>query len=239
MSTYVLVHGAWHGGWCWQRVAPLLEARGHRALAPDLPGHGEMSAPVSEMTLASYTATVKEAIEAAGEPVVLVGHSMGGMIVTQVAEYVPERIRMLAYLTAALPADGQSGADMLATFEGPKLIETHMIADEEAGTCVVEESALRSIFYGECTDDDVAFATKRLVPESLDAMAAPVRITPGRAGSVPRTYIECLRDQAIVLALQRHMQEALPCEAVLQVDSDHSPFLSRPAQLAEQLLKLA
>lgn len=239
MSTYVLVHGAWHGAWCWQRVAPLLEAGGHRVLAPDLPGHGTAPAPVSAMTLASYAMKVKQAVETAGEPVVLVGHSMGGMAVTQAAEHVPDRIRRLVYLTAMLPADGQSLRDAVAGFEGPSAIQDHLEVDEPSGTCVVDRAALRALFYGECTDADVSFATSRLVPESLAAIAAPVRITPERAGRLPRAYIECRRDGAISLALQRHMQRAVPCETVLEIDTDHSPFFSRPAELAEQLLSLA
>ena len=95
MATYVLVHGAWHGAWAWDEVTPLLEAEGHTVDALDLPGHGDDRSPVSEMTLEGNVNRILERIDAAGEPVVLLGHSMGGMSVTQAAEHVPERISRL------------------------------------------------------------------------------------------------------------------------------------------------
>ena len=104
---------------------------------------------------------------------------------------------------------------------------------------LVAEHALKDAFYGECSDEDVAFAKSRLVPESLAAMGAPVHTTEDRAGSVARAYIECLRDGAIVIDTQRSMQAARPCEPVLQIHTDHSPFLSRPRELADHLLALA
>ena len=78
MSTYVLIHGSWHGGWCWDKTVALLKEAGHQALAPDLPGHGQDKTPVAEITLARFVARVGEILEAQPEPVILVGHSMGG-----------------------------------------------------------------------------------------------------------------------------------------------------------------
>lgn len=237
MATFVLVHGAWHGGWAWDRVAPLLESAGHRVDALDLPGHGDLPAPVSEMTLDAYARRVAHRVEAAGEPVVLVGHSMGGMPVTQAAELVPERIATLVYLAAFLPGDGRS---LLQLTDGDpvSLVGPNLVVDEVAGSCVVNEHALRETFYGECSDDDAAWAAARLVPESLAAIATPVRITEERAGSVARVYIECVRDRAISIAKQRQMWADRPCAQVITLDTDHSPYLSRPAETATHLLAL-
>jgi pimeloyl-ACP methyl ester carboxylesterase len=238
MATYVLVHGAWHGSWCWEKLAPLLEAEGHRVLTVDLPGHGGNPAPVAEMTLERNAQRIRETVEQADEPVVLVGHSMGGMSVTQAAELVPEKISKLVYLTAFLPSDGQSLPD-LAAGDPDELVQKNMIVDEAAGTAVVADHALREAFYGSCSDEDFARATSELVPESLAAMGAPVKISEERAGSVPRAYIECLRDRAITINKQREMHGARPVEQVLQIDTDHSPMLSAPRELADHLLSLA
>lgn len=238
MATFVLVHGAWHGAWCWQKLTPLLEAEGHRVDAFDLPGHGDDHTAVSGMTLQGNAERIAERVTSAGEPVILVGHSMGGMSVTQAAELVPERIASLVYLTAFLPGDGQSLPE-LAAGDPDELVQKNMLVDEAAGTSTVAASALREAFYGECSDEDVAFATSRLVPESLAAMGAPVSITEERAGSVRRVYVECLRDRAITIAKQREMHSRRPCETVLQIDTDHSPFFSRPSALADHLLSLA
>jgi len=238
MATFLLVHGAWHGGWAWQRVAPLLESAGHRVDVLDLPGHGDNPALVSEMTLDANARLVADRVEAAGEPVVLVGHSMGGISITQAAELVPERIATLVYVCAFLPGDGQSLAQ-LADGDPATLVLPNLVVDEAAGTCVVKHDALQAAFFGECSDEDAAWAISQVVPESLAVVGTPVRITEERAGSVPRVYIECEHDRAIGIARQRQMWADRPCAQVFTLDADHSPFLSRPVELAEHLLGLA
>src|SRR5215471_17226659 len=108
MSRYILVHGAWHGRWCWEKVVPLLRQAGHRVETLDLPGHGQDRTPIREITLAAYTKRVCETLDDQAEPVILVGHSMGGIVITQVAEERPEKIQTLVYLTAFLPQNGES-----------------------------------------------------------------------------------------------------------------------------------
>jgi pimeloyl-ACP methyl ester carboxylesterase len=210
MGAYVLVHGAWHGAWCWDKVVPLLEAEGHAVTAVDLPGHGDNHADVGGMTLKAYGRAVAEAVGAAGETVTLVGHSMGGMVITQAAEYVPDRISTLVYVCAFLPGPGDS-LMRLADNDPEARVLPNLVVDEAAGLCEV-------------------------APESLAAFAAPAEITDERAGSVRRIYVECVRDRAISIGKQREMLAARPCERVLTIDTDHSPFLSRPDELAAHLL---
>jgi pimeloyl-ACP methyl ester carboxylesterase len=239
VATYVLVHGGWLGGWCWQKVVPLLEAEGHRVVALDLPGHGDDDTAVSGMTLDANVACIREAIEAADERVILVGHSMGGIAITQAAEEVPDRIATLVYVSALLPQDGQSLPELAERgFVAPSFVASTQVNASE-GTVVISEDLLRDAAFGECEDEDFAFATSRLVRESLASGGVPVRITPGRAGRVPRVYIECLRDRVLPIDGQRAMQQAVGCERILTIDTDHSPFLSRPRELADHLLSLA
>ena len=238
MATFVLVHGAWHGGWCWRKIVSLLESAGHRVDALDLPGHGDNPAPVSEMTLDANARLVADRVEVVGEPVVLVGHSMGGVSITQAAELVPERIATLVYVTAFLPGDGQSLVQ-LAEGDPSALVQPNLVVDEAAGSCVIDEQARQAVFFGECSEEDASWAVAQLVPESLAAVAAPLRITEERAGAVARVYIECERDRAISIAKQRQMWADRPCAQVFTLDADHSPFLSRPRELAEHLLAVA
>ncbi len=108
MATFVLIHGAWHGGWCWERVVPLLEQRGHTVRAPDLPGMGRDRTPLGDITLDVWARFVSELVRAELEPVILVGHSRGGIVLSQSAEQIPDRIRTLVYLAAFLVANGDS-----------------------------------------------------------------------------------------------------------------------------------
>ena len=225
MATYVLVHGAWHGSWEWEQVTPLLEAEGDRVIAVDLP----------RSTLDDNVRTIRAAVESANEPVILVGHSAGGMWITQTAEAVPDRVAKLVYVAAFLPADGQALGDLASD----DIVQANLIVDEDAGTAMVAESVHREAFYAECTDEVAADASGRHIPEALAPFGTPVQLTEERAGSVPRVYVECLRDNAIVIDKQRAMQAARPCEQVLAIDTDHCPSLSRPGELADALLGLA
>ncbi|MCL4722173.1 MAG: alpha/beta fold hydrolase [Gammaproteobacteria bacterium] len=239
MATVVLVHGAWHGSWCWERVRPLLQAAGHRVLAPDLPGHGGHPADVAAQTIPAYIRTVNALVgDTPGEPVVLVGHSLAGIVISGVAEALPDRIQKLVYVTAFLPRDGDSlvriaGADP----DNPLNEATERTPDRKAVT--VRPERVRELFYADCSAGDVAFASARLVPESLAAHFGTVETTPARFGRVPRAYIHCRRDRALPLFLQQLMVDRVPCDPVLWLDTGHSPFFAAPELLARHLDSLA
>src|SRR5260221_5099251 len=108
MGIYVLVHGGWHGAWCWNRIVPSLEKKGHHVIAVDLPGHGRDKSVTAKVTMKDYVDVLVAQLDALPEPVCLVGHSSGGAIATQVAEHRPEKIRALVYLAAFLPRSGES-----------------------------------------------------------------------------------------------------------------------------------
>src|SRR5690349_4225979 len=229
MSTYLLIHGAWHGGWCWHKVVPRLEKLGHRVLAPDLPSLGRDKTPVNRVSLPVWREFVCQLIDAESEPVILVGHSRGGIVISEVAEHRPDRIRTLVYLTAFLPRDGESLFDLAAQAVGSE-VPPNMVMSEDKSSSVMRDDVIRSAFYGECSDEDVALARTLLQPEPTLPLATPVHLTPANFGRVPRVYVECSRDHAITPPLQKQMMAATPCQRVLTIDTDHSPFLSRPDQ---------
>jgi pimeloyl-ACP methyl ester carboxylesterase len=163
----------------------------------------------------------------------LVGHSMAGVVIAAAAERAPERVRRLVFVTAYLPADGQSFADLARQ-------DTESIAratkSEDGAFTRLDEDILVQGFYSDSPAADAAFARARLVAQSLAPLRAPVRLTAERFGRVPRAYIACRRDRAITLAQQRRMLRATPCDSVIELDCDHSPFFSQPRQLADALL---
>ena len=206
-------------------------------LAPDLPCMGSDSTPAERVTLASWAQFVADLIERQAEPVVLVGHSRGGIVVSQGAELVPDRIRRLVYLSAYLLPDGATLAEE-ARRDAESIIAANMVPADSGITCTVRESAVREAFYGLCSAEDYEYARVRLSPEPLKPLVTPLAITADRFGSVPRAYIETTRDRTISLSSQRRMQAALPCAPVFTLESDHSPFLSQPETLARILISI-
>ncbi len=237
MSTYLLIHGAWHGGWCWRKVVPLLEARGHRVLTPDLPGQGDDGTATAAVTLASYTGRICGIASTQTEPVILAGHSMGGIAITQAAENCPKHIGARVYLCAFLPRDGDSLMTW-ASQDQESMVNPSTTIPRADGAIDFKPEHSREAFYGNCADEDAAFAESRLVAQSAAPLGTPVETTAERWGRIPRYYIECERDRAITLKLQREMQKHSPCRQSFSMDTDHSPFLSAPEQLADILLRI-
>ena len=237
MATFVLVAGAWHGAWCWKRVAPLLRADGHEVFTPELPAMGADKVDPRGVTLASWARFVADIVVAAPEPVVLVGHSRAGIVISQASELVPERIRRLVYLAGYLLPSGRTMAAE-ARADERSLIAPNMIPSDSGVTCTLRPDILREAFYGNCTETDAAWATAQLCPEPIKPLVTAPRITDAGFGRVPRTYIECAADRAVTLESQRRMQATLPCDPVFTLDTDHSPFVSRPAELASLLGRL-
>ena len=191
MATYVLVHGGSHGGWCWDKVVSLLRKNGHLVEAPDLPGHGKNKTPIQEVTLQSCVDKVCSVIEAQSEPVILVGHSMGGIIISQVAEQIPDKIKTLVYLTVSLLRDGES---LKSAFE--KCLPRLNVSPDQS--YYTEKNDTDSdVFYNDCSTDDIAHAKALLGPEAIAILKTPLRISNDKFGRVPRVYIECLHDHCM------------------------------------------
>jgi pimeloyl-ACP methyl ester carboxylesterase len=241
MSIFVLVHGSWHGGWCWERVTPLLRAAGHEVLAPDLPGHGPHAPPV-ERPYERYVPFVCDLLDEQPEPVVLVGHSSGGMIISEAARRRPDRLAALIYLAAFLLPAGKAPPDVMRD-DTESLLPAALVVDRERQVVTVRPDRAPAVFYGDCSEQDAARATSLLIPEPLippDAAAAePAPSVSAATPHVPRVYITCLQDRALGPAAQRRMFTALPCDRVYELSTSHSPFLSAPDRLAACLLERA
>jgi len=233
VSTYVLVHGAWHGSWCWCKIVPLLEQKGHRVEAYDLPGHGCDKTPVSGVSMEAYVDSVCKILDAQSEPVILVGHSLGGVIITQAAEYRPEKIEILVYIAAVLLRNGESPLNVPDT---DSLLGPNMIMAED-GSVTIKDEVIREAWYSDCCDEDVAWAKSLLVPQNPATFATAVSTSEENFGRIPRVYIECLRDKALSPWVQKKMYTDVRCK-VISMETNHSPFLSAPEELAAHLLSL-
>lgn len=239
--TFVMIHGAWHGGWSFEPLRAGLEALGHRLVAPDLPGIGGDEAALATVTLAGWADFVADLVraEAKSGPVILCGHSRGGIVISEAAERAPDVIATLVYISAFLVPSGRS---LNALVE-----EVPRAAAFDAGLGVVAGGAALALtpegataaFYLRSPEDARAAACARLTPEPLATFGTQLELTDTRFGSVPRHYIECTDDRAIPISQQRSMQAVLPCASVTTLDSDHSPFLTCPDALVEALNRIA
>jgi len=230
MSMFMFIHGSGNGGWCWDKVTPLLTQAGHEVIAPDLPGHGNDKTPVREVTLQSCVDHVVQILDTQLKPVILVGHSTGGLVITQTAEQRPGMVKALVYLSAFLLQNGERCVDM---HDPESLARENLVLSNDGGNERVKE-----MFYSDCSDKDIAWAQSLLVPAPLQIAFTPVATSENNFGRVPRYYIECLRDRAITHSCQRRMYTALPCKHVFTLDTSHSPFLSAPQALVDHLLAI-
>jgi pimeloyl-ACP methyl ester carboxylesterase len=231
MASFVLIPGAMHGRWTWDRIVPRLEAVGHEVIAPDLPGMGtNQSIPVETVTLADWGEFVADQVRAAHGPVVLAGHSRGGLVIGEAAERVPDRLAGLIYLTALLVPPGQSLADVTGHRPDP---------DAPPPDPTELAAMARGLFYSGCTPEDADWAIANLHREPMQVMTTPASVTWERWGRVPRAFIECSEDAVLSLDKQREMQAAAPCDPVLTLKADHSPFLCAPEALAQAMLEIA
>lgn len=239
-ATFVLVHGGWHAGWCWDPLADRLRAAGQRVLAPDLPGHGANRLPATERPWEHYVPAIADLVAAQPEPVVLVGHSSGGMIAGAVARELPARVAAVVYLAAFLLPPGHSPRDVMGPNSGSVLTDA-ILFDPATGTTSIRPELARAAFYHDCTDETAAWAIARLQPEPAIPPGAGEGEPdpPGPAAPAPpRVYIETLQDRALPIAIQRRMVADIPCDAVFSLDASHSPFLSDPDGLARILLDI-
>jgi len=235
MAAFVLISGAWHAAWCWERVVPLLQRQGHTAVAPDLLGMGPDPTPLAEVTLARWADQVADLIRREPEPVVLVGHSRGGIVISEAAERVPERIRRLVYLAAILLPHGET---VLGSMNRGGDRESFLQPGPD-NTTTVPAAAVGPAFYNTTPAEWVERAAGLLTPEPMTVFSTPVALSEARFGRVARAYIECAEDRAVPLDRQRAFQQRLPCDPVITLPTDHSPFYSAPEALAAALIEIA
>jgi len=274
--TFVFIHGAWHNHHTWDKVVAALSERGYGSVAIDLPGAGPNAqspaafnerpldpakfatepSPNAGVTQAERNdatiAAVQQATQMGNGRVVLVGHSLGGLTISPVAEMIPEQIHAVVYLTAFMLPHGMVagqviGSEIMAKAKVPPLF----MADPEAVGALRMDvgstdssylAAVKEAFYADVSDEDFQFILSHLhCDEPAQVAGTPSIITQEKYGTVNRHYIRCLQDQAIVIEGQDHMIELVDADMgnVTQthtLDTSHSPFLSAVEPLVDVLV---
>ncbi|RZJ95978.1 MAG: alpha/beta fold hydrolase [Novosphingobium sp.] len=237
MACYVLVHGGAHGGWCWDRVVPLLSAEGHEVHAPTLTGLGERARLLApDTTLGTHIADVVDLIETRDlTEVILVGHSYGGMVITGVADRFPGRIREMVYLDAAIPRDGEALVDW-----SPALRE--LAANERRTVDGVDlllfPDAPSFAIYGATDPLDQEWLRSRLTPHPWRSFVDPLHLTDEAAvRALPRTNINA--PSTLRLRSGDSLARSLDADRVWEIDTGHDMMVTEPQRVAELLMRVA
>ncbi|MVN77538.1 alpha/beta fold hydrolase [Hymenobacter sp. HMF4947] len=237
-STYVLVHGAWQAPYAWQYVQQQLVQQGQHVLVVELPGHGADPTPPATLTLDAYRDKVVAAITAQPDNVILVGHSMGGMVVTAVAEKIPDRIRKLVYIGAFLPANGQSLLALAAT-DSTSHLGAALVPSADQLTLGIKPDRLVPVFIQDGSATAQKLVTDNYCAEPAIPFTNPVALTAANFGRVAKYYVHTSQDQAVGLRLQQRMAKAAGITHTYTLNSGHCPFLSMPDQVSNVLLEIA
>jgi pimeloyl-ACP methyl ester carboxylesterase len=236
------VHGGAHGAWCWTRLIPELEKRGHEAIAVDLPGHGERRDEVA--TLDGYRQAVVDVLQPQD---VLVGHSVGCAVATMAADQFLHLAHII-YINGPIPVEGeplsyqlggstQSGEDAALFTKTTGGAERYMIVTEDGNHFTFTLDGARECFYHDCSPELARWAFERLTPQRADILVnVAVSVPRFWEADLPRSYVICTEDRAVPIELSLMQVERLGVEP-LYIDSSHSPFLSRPGELAALMIR--
>lgn len=242
---FILIHGGFHGAWCWDRVIPEFAALGHEAVAIDLPGHGLRRD--EDSTIEGRRDAILDVLRPGD---VLVGHSGGGYDISLAADAAPDMVGHLVYLAAGLPIEGR--AIIEATGGAPASDEggtTRLMSDDTGMLGFIRPDArgrmechdferARAFFYHDCEEEDARWAFSRLSPAPVDFVQVPLSLPNFWKADLSRSYIHCRQDRAMAAAMSADVIDRLGV-VPHEIDASHSPFLSRPRATAERIVTAA
>ncbi|MDT3405315.1 alpha/beta fold hydrolase [Mucilaginibacter terrae] len=237
-KNFVLVHGAWQAPYAWNTVKELLLAEGFNVSVIQLPGHGADNTPHNLLHMETYINHVAGEIKKIGLPVILVGHSMAGIIISGVAEILPQTVDKLVYLAAYLPKDGDS-AYSISLNDKQSLLGASLIVSEDQVEFDINKEDVTHIFCQDATDEVKQLVMENYRPEPGAPFGEPVALSHESFGSVPKYYIETELDNGIGSILQKQMIAAAAVKNSYAINSGHLPALSKPKEVSEILKQIA
>ncbi|MBL3656313.1 alpha/beta fold hydrolase [Fulvivirga sediminis] len=234
-KKFLLVHGAWHPEGSWNKMVVGLEKFGNEVYTVQLPGLGTDRTPINEVTLATHVNAVTAKMQEIGSGITLVGHSYGGVVISQAAENLSSYVDQVVYVSAFMLLDGQSLFDIAATDVNSVVTQNIVITGDSV---FIPENAYENAFYnyGQNSNnknitEDIYFIKTLLVPQPLATFTTPVSLS-SAYNSLDKVYISCTDDRAITPQAQQNMYSNYPDVDVYTIqNADHSPFISRPNQL--------
>lgn len=237
-STFVLVHGAWQSPTIWNGVKKQLEATGDKVVVVELPAHGSDTTSPAAVTIQVYRDKVIAAINKIATKVILVGHSMGGIVVTATAESIPSRIEKLVYIGAFLPADQQSLGALAAT-DKQSLLGPALIPLKDGLLLDIIHDSITQIFCQDGTASQKQLVLDNYKPEPAIPFGNPVTVTAANFGNVKKYYIHTLLDNAVGIDLQNRMAAAARITRQFSLNTGHCPFVTDVDGTVKLLLQIA
>jgi pimeloyl-ACP methyl ester carboxylesterase len=234
MKNYVLIHGAWGAAWEFNKVSELLSNDGDNVVAVDLPGHGENKADIADVTISAYVQTVVDAISKSDGKVHLVGHSLAGAVISQVAEIIPERIDRLIYVAAMLLKNRDSPLAVMQSDPGGELLP-NVIFSEDGSYAELTEETVRNVLFNDVKGEAYlnSIVDKFLFKQATEPFKAEAQLSEEKFGSVAKHYIKASIDKVISPTAQDKMLTNWQVESVITLESGHFPLTSIPEKLAE------
>ena len=235
MTNFLLIHGAMRGAWLWDKLMPLLMKGGANPIAIDLPGHGDRTGEASFAMMSTYIDDVIQFIRKENlKDLVLVGHSMSGIVISKVAEEIPERIKHLVYLAAVVPRNNEALIDLLTKERQEALNKLHGKVKEVFGT----REQLRPMYFTDLEGEEKEFYLKQLTPQPLAVFFEKIQFKQFPKLEIPMTYLLGLKDKSLPPELTRRFAERLGVKPI-EIDAGHDLMVSRPGEVAKVLLGLA
>ncbi len=229
-KTIVIVHGAWSSANDWHHVAGYLNSPENNLIIVNLPGHGTDETPISKISLQLYVYEVLKAIGSATD-VTLVGHSFGGIVVSEVAELIAPQIKKLIYIAAFVPKNGESLLSLAQT-DSESHVGHNLIVDEQAGVATITKDAIADVFLADAPKPVAEYVTNNLRPEPLAPLSTPVTLTHANFGKVVKVYVHSQNDHTIGYSLQQKMVENAGISKTYSLPSSHTPFIVFPQILS-------
>lgn len=238
MKHYVLVHGAWGEGSEFEAVAKTLSADGSTVITPDLPGHGNNYSPIPKVTMDAYVQRVIEVINDLDEKVVLVGHSLAGVVVALVAEAIPRKIERLVFICALLPKSGDSALGLMKSDPKGELLPK-LVFSKCKSFATVKPEDIRNIMLQDAKSEDIEKMLPKLsMKQATQPFMASAQLSEDKFGTVPKYYVRASLDKVVSLTLQDSMITNWKMEQVFTLESGHFPLTSMPHRLGETIKKI-
>mgnify|MGYP003386484735 CR=1 FL=1 len=237
MKNYILVHGAWGNAAEFDQLVKKLTSNDRSVTAIDLPGHGEHISPIADMTMQAYVQAVVDAISNIDGNVILVGHSLAGAIISQVAEVLPERIDKLVYIAAMLPKNGDTPIGLMQSDIAGELLPRILFSKDQS-YATLKEDDVREVMLHDVRDE---LLIDEVMPgfymkQATQPFMTPVELSDEKFGSIPKYYIRAQLDKVLSPSLQDSMLTNWDVEKTVTLQTGHFPLISAPDELALEIL---